>query len=113
MKQPKNSKICYGCKNFLQYQKEKLKISHLVIVETINQKQDLRYCHNFLLVNEVEKPINSFYFAQSVTQRKNFKCASYVSPNKLAMFLRKFFLRNIAHKDNNDGTFVNTPIELK
>jgi len=29
--------------------------------------QDLRYCHNFLLVNEAEKPINSFYFVPSVT----------------------------------------------
>jgi hypothetical protein len=25
------------------------------------------YCHNFLLVDEAENPINSFYFVQSVT----------------------------------------------
>jgi len=47
----------------------------------ISNSQDLRYCHNFLLVDEAKNPINSFYFVQSVTQRKNFKCASYVSPN--------------------------------
>jgi len=46
------------------------------------------------LVNEAEKPINSFYFVPSVTQRKNFKCASYVSPIIIS-------LRNITHGNCN------------
>jgi hypothetical protein len=60
-------------------------LTFYIAQDIFKDTQDLRYCHNFLLVNEAEKPINSFYFVPSVTQRKNFKCASYVSPNTIIL----------------------------